>query len=258
MEEKEKLKTTVTSLKDALRRTVDDLTDSQAQSSSAVMELELERQTNETLTMKCDMLEKEVGELKSKLLLEVDRRRAVDNERNELEKSKSLLGDELVSLKQICQQYEDAVSALNTEISNKENELFALQETLGEDSPLLDIAELKGKLVGAEESISALKHRLDSTTLENASLSRKFVALIMLTMICITMCAYMLFVPNVFYNSRKFEGSQRIVVFRAEGEGRNHESSRRAGGLVQREGRRPPEGSGAIRGREEASREGEG
>ncbi|OXA61669.1 transport and Golgi organization protein 1 [Folsomia candida] len=172
MEEKEKLKTTVTSLKDALRRTVDDLTDSQAQSSSAVMELELERQTNETLTMKCDMLEKEVGELKSKLLLEVDRRRAVDNERNELEKSKSLLGDELVSLKQICQQYEDAVSALNTEISNKENELFALQETLGEDSPLLDIAELKGKLVGAEESISALKHRLDSTTLENASLSR--------------------------------------------------------------------------------------
>lgn len=153
---------------------MDDLQDTQAQSSTTVMELELEKQSNETLSMKCSMLEREVGELRNKLVAEVDRRRAVDNEKEELERVKSGVENDLTSLKQICQQYEDTVSALNTEISNKENELLALQETLGEDSPLLDIAEMKGKLLNVEELLSSLQHRLDSTTLENASLSSEY------------------------------------------------------------------------------------
>lgn len=173
MEEKDKLKTTVASLKEALRRTVDDLQDAQAQASTAVMEYELSKQSNETLNMKTGLLEKELSELKAKLMTEVEKRRVAENCLDETNSSKSSLENELVELKKICLKYEDTVSALNTEVNQKENELIALKETLGEDSPLVDIAEVKGNLVNAEEAVTSLQSRLESLSLENTSLSRK-------------------------------------------------------------------------------------
>lgn len=164
----------MTSLKEALRRTVDDLQDAQSQTASAVMEFELSKQSNETLEMKAGILEKEVNELKTKLMSEVDRRRELNNERDILVKSKEELEVELTNLKQICLKYEETVSALNTEIGNKENELLALQETLGEDSPLADIAEMKAKVLNAEESVASLQQRVETLTLENTTLSRKY------------------------------------------------------------------------------------
>lgn len=172
------MKTTVISLKEALRRTTDELQEAQAEGSSAVMDLELARQSNETLCMKVDVLEKEVGELKSKLVSEVDRRRAAEDERDEASKSKSLVENELSELRKICHKYEETVSDLNIEISHKENELAALKDTLGDESPLVDIAEVKAKLVNAEEEAASLQSRVETFTLENNSLSRKLLSLI--------------------------------------------------------------------------------
>jgi chromosome segregation ATPase len=137
------------------------------------MEFELAKQSNETLSMKSEMLDKELNELKAKLLSEVDRRRAAENNLEEEEKSKAFVENELRELKKICLKYENAVSSLNTELEHKDNELITLKETLGEDSPLVDIAEVKAKLMNAEETVTSLESRVESLSLENTSLSRK-------------------------------------------------------------------------------------
>lgn len=173
-EEKDKLKTTVTSLKEALRRTMEDLHDAQTQASAAGMELELSNQTNETLNSKVGMLEKAVAELKTKLIAEGERRRVLREELEAVVKSKSALENDLSDLKQICHKYEETVSALNTEISHKENELAALQETLGEDSPLIDMAEMKAQVLNAEELAKSLQQTVESLKMENSKFARMF------------------------------------------------------------------------------------
>jgi chromosome segregation ATPase len=160
-------------MKEALKRLSGENQEAQTEAASAVMDLELVRQSNETLTLKVEVLERELGEMKTKHVTEVERRRKLEDEKDELTRSKSSVETEFSDLKKICHQYEATVSDLSVQISQQENELAALKETLGEDSPLVDIAEVKAKLVNAEQELAALKSRVESTTLENTSLSRK-------------------------------------------------------------------------------------
>jgi len=160
-------------MKEALKRLSGESQEAQAEAASAVMDLELARQSNETLTLKVEVLEREVGEMKTKLNLEIERRRKVEDDKEELVKSKAELEAEYGDLKKICHQYESTVDDLTTQITQQENELGALKETLGEDSPLVDIAEVKAKLMNAEQELTSLQSRVEATTLENTSLSSK-------------------------------------------------------------------------------------
>lgn len=170
-EERDKLKVLVLSLQTKLKETAEELESEQADAASAQMDLQLMTHTNENLTLRSEAFEKEIGELKAKLSKEMDARRSLQLQIESLSLQKMKLEEELVDLKSVLHKYEETVSNLNDEISLKENELLALKETLGEDSPLVDIAEVTAKLKGAENQSSSLQARVESITIENSRLT---------------------------------------------------------------------------------------
>ena len=173
IDERDKLKVLVLSLQAKLNATAQDLETEQADAASAQMDLQLLTHTNENLKMRGEALEKEIGELKTKLNKEIEVRRDLQVRNDSLLNEKMNIEDELVDLKSVLHKYEATVNDLNDEISLKEIELLALKDTLGEDSPLVDIAEVTAKLKGVEGQASSLQARVESITIENTGLIRK-------------------------------------------------------------------------------------
>ena len=160
-------------MKKSLKETTEDLETIQAELNARTMDLELLTSTKDFTENKVKASENEIAELKSKLTNEISLRRDVQDKVDELERERKSLQEDLGELRKITLQYEETVNNLTTEISLKENELFALKDSLGDDSPLVEIAEIRAKLSIAEEEVKSLQSRIDSITLENKTLSSK-------------------------------------------------------------------------------------
>ena len=163
------------SLQSSLKETAEELETVQAEMSTTQMDLELITHSKENLELKVKAFEKEMSELKHKVLTEVDLRRHLQVEKDKLAEEKDAIHEQLADLKNILHKYEETVNDLNQELSLKENELLALKETLGEDSPLIDIAEMTARLQVAEGQAKSLQSRVESITLENTSLTRTYI-----------------------------------------------------------------------------------
>ena len=143
----------------------------EAHASSLALDLEVITHEKENLAKRVATLESEHEHLKAKLVSESETKRAKEAENERLVQELDKKEADLVDLRRILHQYEDNVSSITAELTAKENELIALKETLGDDSPLIDISEAKAKLKSAEEEASGLKSRVESLGLENQTLS---------------------------------------------------------------------------------------
>ncbi len=175
VEERDKLKSMIVNLQSSLKETVGELETAQADVSTTQMDLELITHTKENLELKVKALEKEMSELKHKVLAEVDLRRILQSEKEKLLEEKDSISEELTDLRSLISKSEETMSSLTEDLCLKENELAALKETLGEDSPLIDIAEMTARLQVTEGQAKSLQSRVESITLENTSLTRKAV-----------------------------------------------------------------------------------
>ncbi|ODN02572.1 Transport and Golgi organization protein 1, partial [Orchesella cincta] len=173
VDECEKYKAGYENAKEALMKAKEELGTLQVQAKSSALQLGISSRNTEVLTAKITMLEQEVEDMKSQLASENEKRRAVEVEKQEVEQSKATVEKELVEFKNICHQYEDTVSGLNDEISKLESELVTLKETLGEDSPLVEIAEIQAKAAFAEKEKESLRTRLNGLNADNENLSGK-------------------------------------------------------------------------------------
>lgn len=117
------------------------------------------------------MLQQEAEEMKSQLEAESEKRKGVEIEKQEVEQAKSAVERELSEFKHICHQYEGTVSGLNDEISKLESELATIKEALGEDSPLLEVAEIQAKAAFSEKEADSLRTRLEGLTADNENLN---------------------------------------------------------------------------------------
>ncbi|CAL8090423.1 unnamed protein product [Orchesella dallaii] len=173
VEECEKYKAGYENAKEALMKTKEELHNYQVQTKSSALQLGISSKNTEVLTAKITMLQQEVEDMKSQLATENEKRKSVELEKQEVEQSKAVVEKELVDFKNICHQYEDTVSGLNDEISKLESELVTLKETLGEDSPLVEIAEVQAKAAFAEKEKESLRTRLNGLTADNENLNGK-------------------------------------------------------------------------------------
>lgn len=150
---------------------LEELENAEAHASSIAMDLEVITHEKENLAKRVATLEAEHEHLKTKLASESETKRAKEAENEILVQELDKKEADLVDLRRILHQYEDNVSSITAELTAKENELIALKETLGDDSPLIDISEAKAKLKSAEEEASGLKSRVESLSLENQTIS---------------------------------------------------------------------------------------
>jgi len=134
-------------------------------------ELEQATHEKETLSKLLKKAETTLELAKGKTLTEAESRRQAEELNGKLQEELNTLKEELESVKGICEQYERTASTLSEEVIGKENELLALKETLGEDSPLVDIAEAKARSLTAEQEANTLKKRVESMSIEISSLS---------------------------------------------------------------------------------------
>lgn len=171
MEECEKYKAAYENAKDALGAAREELSTFQNQAKSSALQLNVSGRNIEVLNSKIAMLEQDAEEMKAHLASENDKRKGVEKEKRELEQAKAAVEKELGEFKTICHQYETTVSGLNDEISKLEGELASIKESLGEDSPLLEVAEVQAKAAFAEKEAESLRTRLDGLTADNDNLS---------------------------------------------------------------------------------------
>ena len=66
------------------------------------------------------------------------------------------------------------MSNLNNEVTGKENELMILKESLGEDSPLVELADVQAQLLSARNEVQALEAQVQSLQLLNTTLNREW------------------------------------------------------------------------------------
>ena len=171
MEERNRLQISYTALQATLKEKLEELENAQASGSALALDLEVVHHEKDNLAKRLATLETELELIKNKLASESEVKRAKVEESDALTKERDTIQAELLDLRRILHQYEENVSAITDELTAKENELQALKETLGDDSPLIDISETKAKLKSAEEEAASLKSRCETVAFENASLT---------------------------------------------------------------------------------------
>lgn len=173
VEECNKYKSAYENTKDALVKTKDELTSFQTHTKSTALQLGMSSKNAEMLTSKISMLSQEVDELKSQLISENDKRKLVEKQKQDVDSAKVSVEKELGEIKRICKKYEETVGGLNDEISRLESEMASIKESLGEDSPLLEVAEVQAKAQFAEREAESLRTRLDGLRADNENLTGK-------------------------------------------------------------------------------------
>lgn len=168
-----KYKTAYETTKDALVKAREELTNFQTHAKSTALQLGMSSKNAGVLTSKISILEEETEEIKSQLSAEFEKRKLVESEKQKVEEEKVSIEKELTEIKKICHQYEETVTGLNDEISKLESELVSIKESLGEDSPLLEVAEIQAKAAFSEKEVESLRTRLEGLTSDNDNLRGK-------------------------------------------------------------------------------------
>lgn len=143
------------------------------QTKSSALQLGVSNKNQEMLTSKIDALEENIQDMKLQLHAESEKRKDVEKEMETVRQSKRQTEQELEDIKAICIKYEGTVSELNEEISRLESELATIKESLGEDSPLLEVAEIQARAAFSGKEVESLRTRLEGFAADNENLNGK-------------------------------------------------------------------------------------